>query len=94
MDDEDDEDSSVGSGDEVDDDDDVPLGIKGRGRRGSEGYEVRPVSREQMLRQYLESVGENYDRYIRYIPEPESESETEPEIQAGLTAVPVDSVQS
>lgn len=73
-DDDDDEDSLVSSGDEVeDDDDDVPLGTKVR--RGSEGFEIRPVSREQMLRQYLESVGENYDRYIRYIPYPESEDE-------------------
>ncbi|KAF9454208.1 palmitoyltransferase PFA4 [Macrolepiota fuliginosa MF-IS2] len=77
----DDSDSQVNSDDDVEGDD-VPLGTMYgqsdvRMRRGSEGYEVRPVSREQMLRQYLESVGEDYDRYIRYIPQPESESDEE-----------------
>jgi len=66
------DDSSLSSSDV---EDDVPLGViqngeSGRVRRGSEGYEVQPVSREQMLRQYLESVGEDYDKYI---PEVESE---------------------
>ncbi|KAF5352496.1 hypothetical protein D9756_005887 [Leucocoprinus leucothites] len=73
-------DSSASSGVE-ENGDDVPLGaVYGdhtRIRRGSEGYEVRPFAREQMLRQYLESVGESYDRYIRYIPQPESEGEEE-----------------
>ncbi|KAJ3567336.1 hypothetical protein NP233_g6433 [Leucocoprinus birnbaumii] len=73
--DDDDEDSLVSSSGELSDDD-MPLGHD-RVRRGSEGYEVRPVSREQMLRQYLESVGEDYDRYIKYIPQPDSQSETE-----------------
>lgn len=65
----------------MEDDEDVPLGVLhnegGRVRRGSEGYEVRSVSREQMLRQYLEGIGEDYDRYLRYIPQPDSESEEE-----------------
>lgn len=67
-----DDNSSLSSSDM---EDDVPLGTiqGGRIRRGSEGYEIQAVSREQMLRQYLESVGEDYDKYIRYIPEVESE---------------------
>lgn len=44
-----------------------------RVRRGSEGYEVRPQGREEMLRRYLEEMGEEPGRYIRYIPQPESE---------------------
>jgi len=40
-------------------------------RRGSEGYEVRPVDREAMLQEYVQDTG----RYQRYIPEPPSESE-------------------
>lgn len=89
----DDEDSLVSSDDEVEDDEDIPLGgahdrkSSVRVRRGSEGYEVRPVSREQMLRQYLESVGEDYDRYIRYIPQPESESGEEVIDDAAAEAV-------
>lgn len=48
-----------------------------RVRRGSEGYEIRPQDRDQMLREYLESLGEQPDRYIRYIPEVEQDSETD-----------------
>ena len=44
-----------------------------RVRRGSEGYEVRPEEREEMLRRYLTDVGEEPDRYLRYIPQPDSE---------------------
>ncbi|KAF9469816.1 DHHC palmitoyltransferase-domain-containing protein [Collybia nuda] len=44
-------------------------------RRGSEGYEVRPVEREDMLQHYLRELGEEPGRYHRYIPYPESESE-------------------
>jgi palmitoyltransferase len=76
----DNDEDSLSTGDEMDDDN-VSLsavrGVNGRVRRGSEGYEVRPILREQMLRQYLESVGEDYDRYIRYIPQPELEIEGE-----------------
>ncbi|KAG9222487.1 hypothetical protein CCMSSC00406_0002822 [Pleurotus cornucopiae] len=46
-----------------------------RKRRGSEGYEVRPVDRNEMLRRYLEEIGEAPGRYHRYIPQPESASE-------------------
>ena len=46
-------------------------------RRGSEGYEVRPVDRAEMLRQYMEELNAVPDRYNRYEPEPYSESEDE-----------------
>jgi len=47
-------------------------------RRGSEGYEVRPpASREEMLRRYMEELNQVPDRYVRYVPEPHSESEDE-----------------
>ncbi|KAL1739684.1 hypothetical protein HDZ31DRAFT_68693, partial [Schizophyllum fasciatum] len=44
-------------------------------RRGSEGVEVRQVSREEMLQRYLAEQAP--DRYRRYVPEPASESEEE-----------------
>ncbi|KDQ63231.1 hypothetical protein JAAARDRAFT_147325 [Jaapia argillacea MUCL 33604] len=46
-----------------------------RVRRGSEGYEVRPVDREEMLRRYIETQANDPERYQRYIPEPSSEEE-------------------
>jgi len=42
-------------------------------RRGSEGYEIRPEGREEMLRQYLTELGEEPGRYFRYIPQPDSD---------------------
>ncbi|KAF9270650.1 zf-DHHC-domain-containing protein [Marasmius fiardii PR-910] len=48
-----------------------------RVRRGSEGYEVRPAGREDMLRRYLEELGETPGRYHRYIPMPDSEGEND-----------------
>lgn len=48
-------------------------------RRGSEGYEVRPVDREDLLRQYLQELGEEPQRYHRYIPQPNSDSEEDSE---------------
>jgi hypothetical protein len=48
-------------------------------RRGSEGYEVRPAAREDMLARYLLEMGETPQRYHRYIPQPDSESESEDE---------------
>ena len=45
-------------------------------RRGSEGYEIRPEEREEMLQRYLTELGENPGRYLRYIPQPESEEST------------------
>lgn len=47
-----------------------------RVRRGSEGYEVLPIDREEMLRRYMEEMNEaSQDKYVRYVPEPDSESE-------------------
>ncbi|KIL71551.1 hypothetical protein M378DRAFT_19864 [Amanita muscaria Koide BX008] len=46
-------------------------------RRGSEGYEVRPVNREEMLQQYVHVLDEEPGKYIRYIPEPDTDSESE-----------------
>jgi len=55
-----------------------------RVRRGSEGYEVRPQQREDMLRQYLEEVGEEEaGKYIRYIPQPDTDSEDDDELPLG-----------
>jgi len=44
-------------------------------RHGSEGFEVRQDDREEMLKRYMEELGEEPGRYLRYIPEPESESD-------------------
>lgn len=38
-------------------------------RRGSEGYEVRPVNREEMLREYIQSEIQRTGRYEVYQPE-------------------------
>jgi len=57
-----------------------------RVRRGSEGYEVRSIDREQLLAEYIASRGQEAGRYRRYVPEPsESESDGEEEV-----AVPQD----
>ncbi|ESK90944.1 palmitoyltransferase pfa4 [Moniliophthora roreri MCA 2997] len=48
-----------------------------RVRRGSEGYEIRPVGREDMLHRYLEQLGETPGRYHRYIPMPDENSASE-----------------
>lgn len=74
------QDAAVMSSDEYSssdsDDYDAPLTDgRVRVRTGSEGYEVRPVGREDMLARYLEELGEVPGRYHRYIPQPESESE-------------------
>jgi palmitoyltransferase ZDHHC6 len=45
-------------------------------RKGSEGYEIRPEAREEMLKRYMTELGEVPGRYIRYIPQPESEENT------------------
>ncbi|KAF9055877.1 palmitoyltransferase PFA4 [Panaeolus papilionaceus] len=47
-----------------------------RVRRGSEGYEVRPAGREEMLQRYLEELGEP-DRYVRYVPEVQYDEDSE-----------------
>ncbi|KAH8835526.1 zf-DHHC-domain-containing protein [Flagelloscypha sp. PMI_526] len=49
-------------------------------RRGSEGFEIRPIAREEMLKRYLEEQegdGGGGRIYNRYVPEPESESNSE-----------------
>ncbi|KAJ7610808.1 zf-DHHC-domain-containing protein [Roridomyces roridus] len=46
-----------------------------RVRRGSEGYEVRPGDREDMLTRYLREVGVEPQKYHRYIPQPDTDSE-------------------
>ncbi|PCH34240.1 palmitoyltransferase PFA4 [Wolfiporia cocos MD-104 SS10] len=48
-----------------------------RVRRGSEGYEVRPIDREAMLRGFIEGRTHEPGRYQLYMPEPPSEGETE-----------------
>jgi hypothetical protein len=50
---------------------------KARVRRGSEGYEVRQINREDMLQRYLEDLGEKEGRYVRYIPQPDDEDDGE-----------------
>jgi len=40
-----------------------------RVRRGSEGYEVRPVSREEMFQEYVQSQINEAGRYQMYEPE-------------------------
>ncbi|KAI9438436.1 zf-DHHC-domain-containing protein [Lactarius psammicola] len=42
-------------------------------RRGSEGYEVRPIDREGLLAEFIASRGQEEGHYRRYVPEPPSE---------------------
>ncbi|KAJ7654834.1 DHHC palmitoyltransferase-domain-containing protein [Mycena rosella] len=56
---------------------------KTRVRRGSEGYEVRPGDREDMLARYLTELGETPQRYHRYIPQPDSEESEDDEVPLG-----------
>ncbi|KAH9958986.1 hypothetical protein BC827DRAFT_1089348, partial [Russula dissimulans] len=64
--------------DESDDDDGERFAEYERGRRaahvrrGSEGYEVRMIDREQLLAEYIESRAQEEGHYRRYVPEPES----------------------
>jgi palmitoyltransferase ZDHHC6 len=51
----------------------------GRVRSGSEGYELPPIDREEMLRQYIEGQVGEAGRYNVYVPEPASESSEEDE---------------
>jgi palmitoyltransferase ZDHHC6 len=48
-----------------------------RVRRGSEGYEVRPLNREEMLRHYVQDQVTQPGRYQVYAPEPGSETEAD-----------------
>jgi len=46
-------------------------------RRGSEGYEVRPIDRGEMLRRLLEEQGMEPGKYNVYMPEPYSDTSSE-----------------
>lgn len=48
-------------------------------RRGSEGYEVRPIDREQLLAEYITDRAQEDGHYRRYVPEPPSDPESEGE---------------
>ena len=48
-------------------------------RRGSEGYEVRPIDREQLLAEYIADRAQEDGHYSRYVPEPPSDPEGEGE---------------
>jgi len=74
------EDSSSSSDEYVDQHVRDPLSIQTeKVRRGSEGYEVRPVNREELLRQYIEEQAQEEGRYHRYVPEPDTNSEEDEE---------------
>jgi len=51
----------------------------GRVRRGSEGYEIPSINREEMLRVYIEGQVGEPGRYNIYVPEAASESSEEDE---------------
>lgn len=74
-----DEDAALSAGSASDDYYAEPASVAltaGRLRRGSEGYEVRPINREEMLTRYIqEQVGE-VGRYNVYVPEPDVDSES------------------
>jgi len=69
--------------DSTDEDEEYTDGSKTRVRRGSEGYEVRPAAREDMLTRYLVEIGETPQRYHRYIPQPDSGSESGDDVPLG-----------
>jgi hypothetical protein len=56
-------------------------------RQGSEGYEVRSQDREEMLRRYLEDLGEKPGRYKRYIPQPDDNGEEDTEDDLPLSYI-------
>lgn len=66
-------------------DEDATYG-KARVRRGSEGYEVRQINREDMLQRYLEELGEKEGRYVRYIPEPDDDDEEDDNVPLAYVA--------
>lgn len=45
-------------------------------RRGSEGFEIGPINREETLHRYVDSLGAQQGRYNIYVPEPPSEPDT------------------
>ena len=46
-------------------------------RRGSEGYEIKTVDRDEILRRYVTSRGEDAGRYNWYVPENYNASDEE-----------------
>lgn len=60
-------------------------------RRGSEGYEARPIDREVMLRQHVEHQIHEPGRYNFYVPDPTTpnESESETEVEEDEEEVPI-----
>lgn len=57
-------------------------------RRGSEGYEVKSIDREEMLRRFIEGRVHEPGRYNVYQPEPASgpESEEDEDVPLGARA--------
>ncbi|KAH9849211.1 palmitoyltransferase PFA4 [Lenzites betulinus] len=53
-------------------------------RRGSEGYEARPIDRETMLRRYVEDRTAEPGRYQLYVPSPPSEPDSGPEAEESI----------
>ena len=51
--------------------------VGGLVRRGSEGYEVRTIDREAMLKQYIVEQMQEPGRYKMYAPDPPRESDDE-----------------
>jgi len=62
-------------------------------RRGSEGYEVRPIDREQLLAEYITVRAQEDGHYRRYVPEPSSDTESEGESGGEDVGVEVESVE-
>jgi len=46
-------------------------------RQGSEGYEVRPIDREEILRKCIEGEVEKEGRFFKYQPEPDAPSDSD-----------------
>ena len=62
-------------------------------RRGSEGYEVRSIDREQLLAEYIATRGQEAGHYRRYVPEPPSEPESGGEEEGQVDVGEVDRAQ-
>ncbi|KAF9486462.1 palmitoyltransferase PFA4 [Pholiota conissans] len=56
--------------------DDQKMELGAHIRQGLEGYEVRTETREEMLQKYLQSLGEQPDRYLQYIPQDDQDSDS------------------
>jgi hypothetical protein len=60
-------------------DDDGPSRAAVRVRQGSEGPEVRPLGRDELVRRYVDENAREPGRYRRYVPDEASASEDEEE---------------